>query len=171
MTWPKRATFQHTWPVTTYLPTYLRTSITEHPKGPIIGICDIWDTDYNIWQLRTRINDNLCYLTINCDTGQHSQFLRCFCWSPNCMKVLQIDLAARDSRWYFYVNASLPALRTTISDIDWPKWKKAMSHKKLHQVHLACRAQLMEKWTCFLEPLYPWGRKRLHRNGREREEG
>ena len=22
--------------------------------------------------------DNLCYLTINCDTGQHSQFLRCF---------------------------------------------------------------------------------------------
>ena len=30
------------------------------------------------WQLRTWINDNLCYLTINCDTGQHSQFLRCF---------------------------------------------------------------------------------------------
>ena len=24
------------------------------------------------------MNDNLCYLTINCDTGQHSQFLRCF---------------------------------------------------------------------------------------------
>ena len=37
-------------------------------------------------QLRTWINDNLSYLTINCDTGQHSQFLRCFlyndifCW-------------------------------------------------------------------------------------------
>ena len=31
-------------------------------------------------QLRTWINDNLSYLTINCDTGQHSQFLRCF-WS------------------------------------------------------------------------------------------
>ena len=29
-------------------------------------------------QLRTWILDNLCYLTINCDTGQHSQFLRCF---------------------------------------------------------------------------------------------
>ena len=29
-------------------------------------------------QLRTWIHDNLCYLTINCDTGQHSQFLRCF---------------------------------------------------------------------------------------------
>ena len=24
------------------------------------------------------LNENLCYLTINCDTGQHSQFLRCF---------------------------------------------------------------------------------------------
>ena len=24
------------------------------------------------------LNDNLCYLTINCDTGQHFQFLRCF---------------------------------------------------------------------------------------------
>ena len=23
------------------------------------------------------VHDNLCYLTINCDTGQHSQFLRC----------------------------------------------------------------------------------------------
>ena len=30
------------------------------------------------WQLRTWINDNLCYLTFNCDTGQHSQFLRRF---------------------------------------------------------------------------------------------
>ena len=30
------------------------------------------------WQLRTWIYDNLCYLTINCDTGQHSQFLLCF---------------------------------------------------------------------------------------------
>ena len=30
------------------------------------------------WQLRTWIHDNLCDLTINCDTGQHSQFLRCF---------------------------------------------------------------------------------------------
>ena len=30
------------------------------------------------WQLRTWILDNLCYLTIKSDTGQHSQFLRCF---------------------------------------------------------------------------------------------
>ena len=32
----------------------------------------------HIWQSRTWIHDNLCYLTIKSDTGQHSQFLRCF---------------------------------------------------------------------------------------------
>ena len=30
------------------------------------------------WQLRTWIHDYLCDLTIKSDTGQHSQFLRCF---------------------------------------------------------------------------------------------
>ena len=38
--------------------------------------CDIWDTDYNTGNFW--FHDNLCYLTITCDTGQHSQFLRCF---------------------------------------------------------------------------------------------
>ena len=33
-------------------------------------------------QSRTWIHDNLCYLTINCDTGQHSQFLQCFLLHP-----------------------------------------------------------------------------------------
>ena len=41
-TWPdqKRSTYLHI-----YLPTFLSTSIREHPKGAIIGTCDIWDTD------------------------------------------------------------------------------------------------------------------------------
>ena len=41
---------------------------------------DLWNLRHwlQFWQLRTWIHDNLCYLTINCDTGQHSQFLRCF---------------------------------------------------------------------------------------------
>ena len=40
---------------------------------------DLWHLRHwlQFWQLRTQIHDNLCYLTINCDTGQHSQFLRC----------------------------------------------------------------------------------------------
>ena len=32
---------------------------------------------WNCWQLRTWIHDNHCYLSIICDTGQHSQSLRC----------------------------------------------------------------------------------------------
>ena len=41
---------------------------------------DLWHLRHwlQYWQLRTWIHDNLCYLTINCDTGQPSQFLRCF---------------------------------------------------------------------------------------------
>ena len=85
----KKSTFPHT-----YLPTYLSTYLRAHPQDAILETCDlydicsewwgdltwpkktlrccdIWDTHYN--------TDNLCYLTINCDTGQHSQFLRCFC--------------------------------------------------------------------------------------------
>ena len=49
-------------------------------------------------QLRTWIHDNLCYLTINCDTGQHLQFLRCFTITSQiyiwCLQRLrQIDLS------------------------------------------------------------------------------
>ena len=41
---------------------------------------DLWHLGHwlQFWQLRTWIHDNLCYLTIKSDTGQHSQFLRCF---------------------------------------------------------------------------------------------
>ena len=92
----------------TYIPTYLSTYLREHPHGAkLVETCDLFDiwsewcgdlirqkTTYLLptylpylptlrhwlqyWQLRTWINDNLCYLTINCDTGRHSQFLRCF---------------------------------------------------------------------------------------------
>ena len=55
--------------IPTHLPTYLCTSIREHPKRS-------FHRDFRhltlrhwlqYWQWRTRINDNLCYLTINCD--------------------------------------------------------------------------------------------------------
>ena len=43
-------------------------------------IIDLWHLRHwlQYWKLRTWIHDNLCYLTINFDTGQHSQFLQCF---------------------------------------------------------------------------------------------
>ena len=46
----------------------------------LFSTCDFWYLRHwlQYWQLRTWFHDNLCYLTINCDTGQHSQFLRFF---------------------------------------------------------------------------------------------
>ena len=41
---------------------------------------DLWLLKHwsQFWRLRNWIYDNLCYLTIKSDTGQHSQFLQCF---------------------------------------------------------------------------------------------
>ena len=46
----------------------------------LFSTCDLWYLRHwlQYWQLRTWIHDNLCYLTINCDTGQYLQFLRCY---------------------------------------------------------------------------------------------
>ena len=40
---------------------------------------DLWHLRHwlQFWQLRPKIHDNLCYLIIKSDTGQHSQFLQC----------------------------------------------------------------------------------------------
>ena len=54
---------------------FVRTSL---PTLPIIG--DFWQLRHWLlcWQLRTWIHNSLCFLTIKSDTGQHSQFLRCY---------------------------------------------------------------------------------------------
>ena len=41
---------------------------------------DLWQLRHwlQFWQLRPRIRDNHCYLTSKSDSGQHSQYLRCF---------------------------------------------------------------------------------------------
>ena len=60
---------------------------------------DVWHLRLwlQFWQLRTWIHDNICYLTINCDTGQHSQFLRCL-MSVSVLSVL--GCALLNSKWY-----------------------------------------------------------------------
>ena len=86
---------EETWLVSTYQPTYLPcTSNREHPKRAIIGTCHLWHLRHwlQYWQWRTWIHDNLCFLTINCDTGQHSQFLRCFCTTITQYSYPQIDM-------------------------------------------------------------------------------
>ena len=67
MTWPKKLTKTNTKTKT------MRTPPKSNPRN-------LWHLRHwlQFWQLRTWIHDNLCDLTINCDTGQHSQFLRCF---------------------------------------------------------------------------------------------
>ena len=103
-TWldPKRPTFLHTYP-----PTYLP-ALTEPLLILLLPVAGfflatgsrIWIVCGNVrsiistqnnpgdlrhlrhwlqfWQLGNWIHDNLWYLTIKSDSGQHSQFLRCF---------------------------------------------------------------------------------------------
>ena len=54
---------------------------------------DLWHLRHwlHFWQLRTWILDNLCYLTIKSDTGQHSQFLRCFSTAQKTDDLLCLD--------------------------------------------------------------------------------
>ena len=56
---------------------------------------DLWHLRHwlQFWQLRTWIHDNLCYLTIKSDTGQHSQFLRCLLLTtPQQFHCIEIDV-------------------------------------------------------------------------------
>ena len=50
----------------------------SEPWIPLDNHSDLWHLRHWLqsWQLRTRIHDNLCYLTIKSDNEQHSQFLR-----------------------------------------------------------------------------------------------
>ena len=43
-----------------------------------------FDNPEDFWHLRTRIHDNHCNLTFKSDSGQHSQFWRCFQWDTMC---------------------------------------------------------------------------------------
>ena len=70
----------------------------------IIGTCERLRHWLQYRQLRTWIYDNLCYLTINRDIRQHSQFLRCFnqglLWGWfTLLKVLSALFAGKKSIW------------------------------------------------------------------------
>ena len=59
---------------------------------------DLWHLRHwlHFWQLRTWFLDNLCYLTIKSDTGQHSQFLRCFIFC------VSLCICSMFSYWYVF---------------------------------------------------------------------
>ena len=66
---------------------------------------DLWHLRHwlQFWQLRTWIHDNLCYLTIKSDIGQHSQFLRCLnypTWNPRpCMEQKVVAYSSELITW------------------------------------------------------------------------
>ena len=65
----------------TFSPLFLKIFSTFYQLFPnFFSSCDLWHLRHwlQYWQLRTWNHDKISYLTINCDTGQHSQFLRCF---------------------------------------------------------------------------------------------
>ena len=72
------------------------------------------------WKLRTWINDNICYLTINCDTGQHSQFLRC-------LKVLSHYEGLRRIPWEQEINCKDAKKKYFIGEIKGLAQKRSWS--------------------------------------------
>ena len=83
MTWPKN--YKYKYKDKDKDIDILRTPPKSNPR-------DLWHLRHwlQFWQLRTWIHDNLCDLTINCDTGQLSQFLRCFLVIPLSMKFIRL---------------------------------------------------------------------------------
>ena len=71
VTWPDQ---KNLCDVSTNLPTYLCISIREHPKGAIIGTCDIWDTDYNAdnWEPEFMTNFVTWQLIVTLDSIRNS---------------------------------------------------------------------------------------------------
>ena len=59
---------------------------------------DLWHLRHwlQLWQLRSWIHDNLCYLTIKSDTGRHRQFLRCFL---SCKSYSRLKKVAKPFLW------------------------------------------------------------------------
>ena len=104
-----------TWPdqiptyLPIYLPNYLCTSIREHPKRSYHRDLRHLRHWLQYWQLRTWIHDNTCYLAINCDTGQHSEFLRCFYWCLpfNTPKIKFVQLCVWNMTWQ-YISSPRP---------------------------------------------------------------
>ena len=69
----------HPTEIPTHLPTYPPTYLPySTPSRSNPG--DLWPLRhwFQVWKLRAWLHDNLCYLTLKSDTGQHLQFLRCF---------------------------------------------------------------------------------------------
>ena len=59
-----------------------KTRSNFHPAENGGNLGDLWHLRHwlQFWQLKAWTRDNLCYLSIKNDTGQHSQCLQCLIW-------------------------------------------------------------------------------------------
>ena len=110
-------------------------------------IFDNFDNWLQFWKLRSWIQTNI-YLTMNCDTGQHSQFLQCFdciSWKNLVEGFLQVNLVHRELQ--------TPKSMMTILDSKCSRFKALLRNSYLSQVML--------RWSrdaCILFPRMFWFR-------------
>ena len=82
----------------------------------------------NFWQLRNRILDNICFLTIMSDTGQHFQFLRCLLCLPF------VDLVVYILLWKTFQDQQLGSLWTS----DHPAFHSSSWNEKNTLLQTKC---------------------------------
>ena len=134
----------------------------------LFSTCDLWYLRHwlQYWQLRTWFHDNLCYLTINCDIGQHSQFLRCFIYW-NMIAFCKAKLCENTGPWmadghvnlkmelYVAVRGNICTICQTYGDIKYEIW---MSEKISNQIYGDIKEyECAEKCRiCWKKTLHPW---------------
>ena len=77
------------------------------------------------WRMRTWIYDNLCYLTINCDTGQHSHY--CDVWVIHCIQLNFSGYITMDKKFWLYSQELVKryksnAISNWIPVRQWQNW-------------------------------------------------
>ena len=93
------------------------------------------------WQLRTWIHDNLCYLTIKSDTGQHSQFLRCLflqfqnTWQNTCDQIENVPIKSE------LVLQSAPLMSRSPFEMFW----RAKNKKQMQETNKRCSQSFKKK--------------------------
>ena len=106
------------------------------------------------WQLRPSIHDNLCYLTIKSDTGQHSQFLQCFHVSG--LKTVPCLSSKVYTPWPRNLDELEANITKEVNQLDPAMMTRALGDmKKRAQLCLAANGGHFEKWSPEQRPLRP----------------
>ena len=111
---------------------------------------DLWYLRHwlQFWQLRTWIHDNLCDLRINCDSGQHSQFLQCFQYHYS--KFLQMPIKV----WkQVFSGVNTCHLSTVGTQMSWEKIFRVPKGFKGHIVQTLAPLVPQFQWRAQIEDI------------------